>query len=166
MGSVNKVILIGNLGADPELKYTPSSRALCNLRIATTDVFKDKGGQRQERTEWHRVTVWGDQAENCSKYLSKGRSVYVEGRLQTRSYDKDGQKHYATDVVAERVVFLGSGGGGGAPGGEGGARRGGGGGGGGGAGGGRPGWGNEGPAPGGDDGDTGGPPPSDDDIPF
>jgi single-strand DNA-binding protein len=162
MGSVNKVILIGNLGADPELKYTPSSRALCNLRIATTDVFKDKSGQRQERTEWHRVTVWGDQAENCSKYLSKGRSVYVEGRLQTRSYDKDGQKHYATDVVAERVVFLGSGGGGG-PAGEGGARRGGGG---GGGGGGRPGWGNEGPAPGGDDGDTGGPPPSDDDIPF
>jgi single-strand DNA-binding protein len=177
MGSVNKVILIGNLGADPELKYTPSSRALCNLRIATTDVFKDKGGQRQERTEWHRVTVWGDQAENCSKYLSKGRSVYIEGRLQTRSYDKDGQKHYATDVVADRVVFLGSGGGGG-PGGEGGGQRrgggaggagggsGGGGSGGGGSGGGRPGWGSEGPSPGGDDGDTGGPPPSDDDIPF
>src|SRR5204863_8260833 len=100
MGSVNKVILVGNLGADPELKYTPSSRPLCNLRIATTDVFKDKSGQRQERTEWHRVTVWGDQAENCNKYLSKGRSVYVEGRLQTRSYDKEVQKHYATDVVA------------------------------------------------------------------
>ena len=159
MGSVNKVILIGNLGADPELKYTPSSRALCNLRIATTDVFKDKGGQRQERTEWHRVTVWGDQAENCSKYLSKGRSVYVEGRLQTRSYDKEGQKHYATDVVAERVVFLGSGGGGGgAPGGEGGARRGGG-------GGGR-GWGGgEGSGPT-EEPEGGGPPPSDDDIPF
>src|SRR5882672_457168 len=159
MGSVNKVILIGNLGADPELKYTPSSRALCNLRIATTEVYKDKGGQRQERTEWHRVTVWGDQAENCSKYLSKGRSVYIEGRLQTRSYDKDGQKHYATDVVADRVVFLGSGGGGGS-GGEGGGQRrgggsaggsggGGGGSGGGGGGGGRPGWGNEGPSPGG-----------------
>src|SRR3954467_8279650 len=112
MGSVNKVILVGNLGADPELKYTPSSRPLCNLRIATTDVFKDKAGQRQEKTEWHRVTVWGDQAENCSKYLAKGRSVYIEGRLQTRSYDKEGQKHYATDVVADRVVFLGSGGGG------------------------------------------------------
>ena len=174
MGSVNKVILIGNLGADPELKYTPSSRALCNLRIATTDVFKDKVGQRQERTEWHRVTVWGDQAENCSKYLSKGRSVYIEGRLQTRSYDKDGQKHYATDVVADRVVFLGSGGGGGggggaAAGGEGGGPRRGAGAGGGasGGGGGRPGWGNEGPGPSGDDGggDTG-PPPSDDDIPF
>jgi len=154
MGSVNKVILIGNLGADPELKYTPSSRPLCNLRIATTDVFKDKSGQRQERTEWHRVTVWGDQAENCSKYLSKGRSVYVEGRLQTRSYDKDGQKHWATDVVADRVVFLGSGGGGG----EGGRR-----GGGPGGGGMRPGPGVEG---GGDDSDTGGPPPADDDIPF
>ena len=157
MGSVNKVILIGNLGADPELKYTPSSRPLCNLRIATTEVFKDKSGQRQERTEWHRVTVWGDQAENCSKYLSKGRSVYVEGKLQTRSYEKEGQKHWATDVVADRVVFLGGGGGGGAGGGEG--RRGPGS---GGMGGGRPGA--EGGAP--DDSDAGGPPPSDDDIPF
>ena len=162
MGSVNKVILIGNLGADPELKYTPSSRALCNLRIATTDVFKDKGGQRQERTEWHRVTVWGDQAENCSKYLAKGRSVYVEGRLQTRSYDKDGQKHYATDVVADRVVFLGSGGGAGAgagAGADGGARRTG-----TPTGGGRSGNFDGPSAP--DEGNTGGPPPSDDDIPF
>jgi single-strand DNA-binding protein len=107
MGSVNKVILIGNLGADPELKYTPSNRPLCNLRIATTEVFKDKSGQRQEKTEWHRVTVWGDQAESCAKYLAKGRSVYLEGKLQTRSYDKDGHKHYTTDVVADRVVFLG-----------------------------------------------------------
>jgi single-strand DNA-binding protein len=171
MGSVNKVILIGNLGADPELKYTPTSRALCNLRIATTDVFKDKGGQRQERTEWHRVTVWGDQAENCSKYLSKGRSVYIEGRLQTRSYDKEGQKHYATDVVADRVVFLGSGGGGGASAGEGGGGGGGSGGGGGGArrGGapstGRPGW-SEGAGPSEEPDQGGGAPPSDDDIPF
>jgi single-strand DNA-binding protein len=155
MGSINKVILIGNLGADPELKYTPSSRALCNLRVATTEVFKDKSGQRQERTEWHRVTVWGDQAENCSKYLAKGRSVYIEGKLQTRSYEKEGQKHYATDVVADRVVFLGGGGGGEA----GGGRRGGG-------GGGRPG--SEGGG-GGDDMDMGGggpPPGGDDDIPF
>jgi single-strand DNA-binding protein len=175
MGSVNKVILIGNLGADPELKYTPSSRALCNLRIATTDVFKDKGGQRQERTEWHRVTVWGDQAENCSKYLSKGRSVYIEGRLQTRSYDKDGQKHYATDVVADRVVFLAGGGGAGAaggPGGEGGGARrgggaGGGGGGAGGSGGGRGGGWSGGDGPGPDEPDSSGAPPSsDDDIPF
>jgi single-strand DNA-binding protein len=162
MGSINKVILIGNLGADPELKYTPSSRALCNLRVATTEVFKDKTGQRQEKTEWHRVTVWGDQAENCSKYLSKGRSVYIEGKLQTRTYDKEGQKHYATDVVADRVVFLGGGAGGGA-GAEGGARRGGSGAGGGGGGGGRP------PSEGGpsDDSDVGsGPPAGDDDIPF
>ncbi len=112
MGSVNKVILIGNLGTDPELKYTPSSRPLCNLRITTTEVYKNKPGVRQEKTEWHRVTVWGDQAENCSKYLTKGRSVYIEGHLQTRSYDKDGQKHYATDVVANRMMFLGSGAGG------------------------------------------------------
>jgi single-strand DNA-binding protein len=155
MGSVNKVILVGNLGADPELKYTPSSRPLCNLRIATTEVYKDKSGQRQEKTEWHRVTVWGDTAENCNKYLSKGRSVYVEGRLQTRSYDKDGQKHYATDVVADRVVFLG-GGGGKEGGGEG--RRQGGGSGGQGGGSSR----DSGPP---DDAD-GGLPPSDDDIPF
>jgi len=146
MGSVNKVILIGNLGADPELKYTPSQRPLCNLRIATTEVYKDKSGQRQEKTEWHRVTVWGDQAENCNKYLAKGRSVYVEGRLQTRSYDKDGQKHYATDVVADRVVFLGGGGGEGRgkPGGLGGR-------------------GDSGPA---DEPGEGAPTPSDDDIPF
>jgi single-strand DNA-binding protein len=113
MGSVNKVILIGNLGADPELKYTPSNRPVCNLNLATNEVFKDKTGQRQERTEWHRVTVWGDQAENCSKYLAKGRSVYIEGRLQTRSWDdKEGKKRYSTEVVADRVVFIGSGGGG------------------------------------------------------
>lgn len=109
MSSVNKVILIGNLGADPDLKYTPSRRPVCNMSIATTEVYKDRSGQRQEKTEWHRVTVWGDHAENCNKYLSKGRSVYVEGKLQTRSYDKDGHKHYATDIVADRVVFLGGG---------------------------------------------------------
>ena len=126
MGSVNKVIIVGNLGADPELKYTPSNRALCNLRIATTEVYKNREGQRQENTEWHRVTVWGDQAEYCSKYLQKGRQVYVEGRLQTRSWDdKDGIKRYATDVVSDRVVFIGGRGGdmsaGGAPGGSGGS---------------------------------------------
>jgi single-strand DNA-binding protein len=159
MGSVNKVILIGNLGADPELKYTPSQRPLCNLRIATTEVYKDKSGQRQEKTEWHRVTVWGDQAENCKKYLAKGRSVYVEGRLQTRSYDKDGQKHYATDIVADRVVFLGSGGGGEGRGegrGSGGSGSG-----------GFRGRGDSGPSEDpGDSGPGGAPPASDDDIPF
>jgi len=156
MGSVNKVILIGNLGADPELKYTPSQRPLCNLRIATTEVYKDKSGVRQEKTEWHRVTVWGDQAENCNKYLAKGRSVYVEGRLQTRSYDKDGQKHYATDIVADRVVFLGSGGGGGEGRGEGRGKPG-----------GFSGRSESGPSDDpGDSGPGGAPPASDDDIPF
>lgn len=110
MGSVNKVILVGNLGADPELKYTPASKAVCNLRVATSESWKDKAsGEKKESTEWHRVTVWGDLGENCSKYLTKGRTVYVEGRLQTRSYDKDGQKHYSTDIVADKVVFLGGG---------------------------------------------------------
>lgn len=160
-GSVNKWIGIGNLGADVEVKYTPAGKPVANLSLACNEVWKDKGGQKQERVEWVKVQVWGDQAENCGKYLSKGRSIYVEGRLQTRSYDKDGIKRYVTEVVAERVVFLGGGNG------EGGARGGSGGGGGGGrsSGGGRSGWGDEpaaAPAPGGD----GGPPPSDDDIPF
>ena len=110
MGSVNKVILIGNLGADPELKYTPSSRALCNLRIATTDVFKDKSGQRQERTEWHNVDLWGKPAESLKEYLVKGKQVYVEGRIQTDEYtDKDGIKRKSTKVRCDKVVLLGSG---------------------------------------------------------
>jgi single-strand DNA-binding protein len=109
MGSVNKVVLVGHLGADPDLKFTGTGKAVCNLRVATSEAWKDKGGQKQEKTEWHRVTVWGDTGENCAKYLAKGRLVYVEAKLQTRSYDKDGQKHYATDIVAERVVFLSSG---------------------------------------------------------
>lgn len=109
MGSVNKWIGIGNLGADPELKYTATSRAVTNFSVACNEVWKDKAGQRQEKTEWIRITVWGDQAENCAKYLSKGRSVYVEGRLETTSYEKNGQKHYSTQVVADRVVFLAGG---------------------------------------------------------
>jgi single-strand DNA-binding protein len=109
MASVNKVILVGNLGADPEMKYTQASKAVCNLRLATNEVFKDKGGQKQERVEWHRVTVWGDQAENCAKYLTKGSAVYLEGKLQTRAWDdKDGQKRYSTEIHANHVVFLGS----------------------------------------------------------
>lgn len=117
MSSLNKVMLIGNLGADPELKHIGDNRAVANLSIATNEKFKKKDGELQERTEWHRVTVWGEQAENCAKYLAKGRSVYVEGRLQTRMYEKDGQKHYATEIVADRVTFLagGSGQGGEAP---------------------------------------------------
>lgn len=107
MGSLNKVQLIGFLGADPELKYVASGRAVCNLRIATSEKWKDKqSGQMKEQTEWTRVVIWGETGENVSKYLSKGSQVYVEGKLQTRTYDKDGQKHYATDVVAHSVVFL------------------------------------------------------------
>jgi len=110
MASVNKVILIGNLGADPEKRFTGSGAAVTTFNIATTDRWNDKQGQKQERTEWHRIVVWGAQAENCEKYLSKGRPVYIEGRLQTRQWDdKDGNKRYTTEVVAQRVQFLGSG---------------------------------------------------------
>lgn len=110
-GSVNKVIILGNLGANPECKHLPSGAVVCELRIATSERFKDKQDQIQERTEWHRVVAWGKTAENCGKYLSKGRQVYLEGRLQTRSWDdKDGNKRYTTEIVADQVVFLGGGG--------------------------------------------------------
>jgi single-strand DNA-binding protein len=109
MGNVNKVILIGNLGADPELKRTPANRPYCHLRLATSQVFKDTAGQRQERTEWHRITVWGETAEHCARFLGRGRPLYVEGRLESRQWeDQQGHKRNATDVVASRVVFLGS----------------------------------------------------------
>jgi single-strand DNA-binding protein len=108
MGNVNKVILIGNLGAAPELKETSGKQPYCHLRLATTEVFRDGKGERQERTEWHRITVFGDTAENCARFLDRGRPVYVEGRLAHTQYqDKEGQKRYGTDVVATRVVFLG-----------------------------------------------------------
>ena len=108
---VNKVILVGHLGADPDMRYTPSGNGVCELRVATSESWNDKNGQRQERTEWHRVVVWGKRAEVCSKYLAKGRQVYVEGRIQTRSYDdKDGIKRYITEVIAADVQFLGGGG--------------------------------------------------------
>src|ERR1051325_4567792 len=110
MASINKVIVIGNLGADPELRYTPGGQAVCDLRVATTEQWTDKSGERKEQTEWHRVVVWGKQAENCSQYLSKGRQVYVEGRLRTRQWDdKDGNKRYTTEIVAQTVQFLGGG---------------------------------------------------------
>jgi len=110
-GGVNKVILVGNLGADPDMRYTPSGQGVCELRVATSESWNDKNGQRQERTEWHRIVVWGKRAEVCSKYLSKGRQVYVEGRIQTRSYDdKDGNKRYITEIIAADVQFLGGGG--------------------------------------------------------
>lgn len=109
MASVNKAIVLGNLGQDPELRYTPNGNAVCTLSIATTDVRNDPNNGRQERTEWHRVVVWNKQAENCAKYLSKGRTVYVEGRIQTRSWeDQNGQKRYSTEIVAQTVQFVGS----------------------------------------------------------
>lgn len=109
MASVNKVILIGNLGADPEVRFTGSGQSVATLRIATSERWQDKSGQKAERTEWHRIIVWGKQAELCKEYLSKGRSIYVEGRLQTREWtDKEGSKRYTTEVVAQRIQFLGS----------------------------------------------------------
>lgn len=107
-GTVNKVILIGHLGADPQLKYTPSGRAFVNISIATNRVWKDQEGNQQERTEWHRVVAWGKLAEIIGEYLKKGGSVYIEGRLQTRSYeDANGVKRYITEVVADQMVMLG-----------------------------------------------------------
>ncbi|HEU4728087.1 MAG TPA: single-stranded DNA-binding protein [Kofleriaceae bacterium] len=109
-GGVNKVILVGHLGADPDMRYTPSGQGVCELRLATSESWNDKNGQRQERTEWHRIVVWGKRAEVCSKYLSKGRQVFVEGRIQTRTYDdKDGNKRYITEIIANDVQFLGGG---------------------------------------------------------
>jgi single-strand DNA-binding protein len=117
MASVNKVILVGNLGRDPELRYTQSGQAVATLSLATTDRWRDKEGANQERTEWHRIVVWGKQAENCAQYLQKGRSAYIEGRLQTRDWeDKDGVKKYTTEIVAQIVQFLGGRGGAGGPG--------------------------------------------------
>src|SRR5438876_11568426 len=111
MGSVNKVILVGNLGRDAELRYTPARAAASNFSVATTEVWNDKSGQRQERTEWHNIDLWGKQAESLSGYLVKGKQVYVEGRLQTDEYtDKDGNKRKTTRVRCDRVVLLGGGG--------------------------------------------------------
>jgi len=103
---VNKVILVGNLGRDPELKHLPSGQAICQFSIATSESYTDKGGQKQEKTEWHRIVAWEKLAEVCGKYLGKGSKVYVEGKLQTREYEKDGQKHYQTEIVAREVKFL------------------------------------------------------------
>lgn len=108
MASVNKVILIGNLGGDPEIRYTQSGQAVGTLTLATNEKWTNKSGQPEERTEWHRVVVWGKLAELCREYLHKGRPVYVEGRLQTRKWEKDGQPRYTTEIVAQTVQFLGS----------------------------------------------------------
>ncbi len=109
MAGVNKAILIGNLGRDPELRYTQSGQAVVNFSIATSESWNDKNGERQERTEWHRIVVWGKTGENCAQYLSKGRTVYVEGRIQTREWeDREGQKRTTTEINAQTVTFLGS----------------------------------------------------------
>jgi len=145
--SLNKVMLIGNLGKDPELRFTPSGRAVARFPIATSEAWTTQEGQKQERTEWHNVVVWGKQAESCGQYLNKGRQVFIEGSIRSRQYDdKEGQKRYITEVIAQRVQFLG----GGARGEGAGGGRGAGGGGGGGGGG----------------EDMPAPMPEDDDIPF
>jgi len=110
--SVNKVILVGNLGKDPEVRYTQTGSAVANFSIATSEQWNDRDGKKQERTEWHNIVVWGKQAEHCGQYLSKGRQVYIEGSIRTRSYDdKSGNKRYITEIIAQRIQFLGGGGG-------------------------------------------------------
>jgi single-strand DNA-binding protein len=152
MAGVNKVILVGNLGRDPELRYTPGGQPVANFSIATSESWNKKDGSgREERTEWHRIVAWGRTAELCAQYLSKGRTVYIEGRLQTREWEnKEGQKQRTTEIVANTVQFIGGGGGPGGSGAGGGAPRGGQGG---------------GSAPMGGGGGFDGPPP-DDEIPF
>lgn len=108
MSGVNRVILIGRLGRDPELKFTPAGKAVTNFTMATSETWKDDSGERQERTEWHKIQMWGKLAETAAKYLSKGSQVYIEGKLQTREWtDKDGQKKYTTEIVASSLVMLG-----------------------------------------------------------
>jgi single-strand DNA-binding protein len=108
MAGVNKAILVGNLGRDPELRYTQNGQAVVNFTLATSETWTDKSGERVERTEWHRIVVWGKTGEMCAQYLSKGRTVYVEGRIQTREWeDKDGNKRYTTEINAQTVNFIG-----------------------------------------------------------
>lgn len=154
MGSVNKVILVGNLGRDAEVRYTSGGSAVATISVATTEVWNDKSsGERQEKTEWHRVVIWGKTAENLKEYLTKGKQIYVEGKLQTRKWqDRDGNDKYTTEIRSDRIVLLGGrgGGGGGADGGDYGSRA---------------------PSPGGGSGGTSGPAPgppelTEDDIPF
>ncbi|ABK98081.1 single-stranded DNA-binding protein [Pelobacter propionicus] len=106
MASLNKVMLIGNLGRDPEVRYTASGQAVASFNLATTEKFKNRNGEWEERTEWHRVTLWARLAEIAGEYLSKGKTVYIEGRLQTREYEKDGIKRYTTEIVGEKMQML------------------------------------------------------------
>src|SRR5687767_13019833 len=114
MGSVNKVMLVGNLGRDAEVRYTPGGAPVASFSIATTENWTSKDGEKHEQTEWHRIVLWGKSAESLQPYLTKGKQIYVEGRLQTRQWDdKDGNKRYTTEIRGDRVVLLGGGGGGG-----------------------------------------------------
>lgn len=107
--AVNKVILVGNLGKDPELRYTPSGDAVATFTLATSEKFKGRDGQMQEKTEWHNIVAWRQLAEICGKFLHKGKQVYLEGKIQTRSYDdRDGNKRYITEIVADQMQMLGS----------------------------------------------------------
>src|ERR1700734_3608894 len=106
---LNRVMLIGNLGADPELRVTPGGQAVLKLRLATNESYMDRNNVRQERTEWHRVTVWGRRAEALGKFLQKGDSLFIEGRLSTSSYEKNGEKRYSTEVIANNIVLPGRG---------------------------------------------------------
>lgn len=107
--SVNKVILVGNLGKDPELRYTPSGTAVATFSLATTERYKDRDGQKQEKTEWHNIVAWRQLAEICGKFLHKGKQVYIEGKIQTRSYDdRDGNKRYITEIVVDQMQMLGT----------------------------------------------------------
>ena len=108
MASVNKVILVGHLGADPEVRYTPSGKAVANFSLATTERFTNKEGEKEERTEWHKIVAWARLGEICGEYLTKGSQVYIEGRLQTRNWeDRDGNKRYTTEIVAQAMQMLG-----------------------------------------------------------
>lgn len=108
MAGVNRAILIGNLGKDPEVKFTDGGKARCNFSIATNESWTDKAtGEKKERVEWHNIVAWDKLAELCGKYLAKGRQAYIEGKLQTRKWEKDGVTHYMTEIVAQQVVFLG-----------------------------------------------------------
>lgn len=110
MASVNKVILVGHLGRDPELRYTPGGTAVANFSLATNEAWTDKSGEKQERTEWHRIVVWGKQAEIAGEYLKKGKQIFIEGSLQTREWnDREGNKRQTTEIRAQRLIMLGRG---------------------------------------------------------